>query len=901
MGILRLLCVGSFQKLQLEASKILCHVFRDNTIQTVYLNDIVKGDFIVLQPGDKIPADGRLIAGSLQVNQMALSGEPEPFRKEIAPKDYVPVNPQTSDPYYLFRGSVIEEGEGVMIAEVVGMKTLYGKLAAEYNERDERKSPLQVKLNKLADGIATLGYIGAVLIAISFLFKQFVIDQNYSLTNLMNYITHWHLALKDLVTSVILAIIVIVVAVPEGLPMMIAIVLSLNMRKLLKSKVLVRKLLGIETAGSLTVLFTDKTGTLTKGQLEAHNFVSAEVKRYSSYREIPIPLRKLLSFCLKYSTSSIIGPNGVVVGGNASERAFLSFIDKNDLLQVADVKIEDEILFTSLRKYSASRLLVHENSVKHLPPIDGYHGGDLRITVVKGAPEIILPKCERYYNENGNIKNFETQHAIEAEIHHLSRNGIRVVAVATSREPLSQNPTKSLPPTLALVGILGVRDEVRPETRDALKLAAQAGIHVVMITGDRKETAIAVAREVELLPPVDESKSADEQDNDLPLYSVLTSTELHQMSDEELSTHLHRIRVIARALPTDKSRLVRIAQSQNEVVGMTGDGVNDSSALKRADVGFAMGSGTEVAKEASDVVILDDNFFSITQAVLYGRTIFKSIRKFIVFQSTINVACSLIVFLGPFMGYDFPLTIIQLLWVNLVMDTLAALAFGGEPALPQYMKEEPVKRSEAIVSPEMWSSILINAAFIASLCVVVLTWDPIADFFQRNGQPSESAFLTAFFSFFIFINIVNAFNVRTPRINIFSHLSENPGFLAVMALIFVVQITFTYIGGSVLRTVPLTLNEWILVISLSFVIVPFDILRKLIISPLLPKQFTDTSWKENIKDDALAKATRQSNNNNRTEITIPNGINTENSSNVVVTGKRKVTGEDIEVGEKKDV
>jgi magnesium-transporting ATPase (P-type) len=272
---------------------------------------------------------------------------------------------------------------------------------------------------------------------------------------------------------------------------------------------------------------------------------------------------------------------------------------------------------------------------------------------------------------------------------------------------------------------------------------------------------------------------------------------------------------------------------------MTGDGVNDAAALSSADVGFAMGSGTEMAKEAADIVIMDDNFNSITKAVLYGRTIFRSIRKFIIFQSTINVASTLIVFLGPFLGFDFPLTLIQLLWVNLVMDTLAALAFGGEPALPRYMHDKPVRRDEAIVSPYMWSSFVLGGCFIAGLSILFLVNDGVLDLFQRNGQNNQEVFLTAFFAWYIFITTVNAFNVRTRKVNVFENIFKNPGFLLVLIVIFVVQMLFTYIGGSVLRTVPLNLNEWGIIIPACFVIIPFDIFRKVCVAPWLPKRLID--------------------------------------------------------------
>jgi len=349
-------------------------------------------------------------------------------------------------------------------------------------------------------------------------------------------------------------------------------------------------------------------------------------------------------------------------------------------------------------------------------------------------------------------------------------------------------------------------------------LAKRAGIQVVMITGDRKETAISVAEQLDL------TKSK----------TLLTSTQLASLHDDQLKQQIRSIGVIARALPTDKSRLVKICQELNLVVGMTGDGVNDSAALMHADVGFAMGSGSEVAKEASDIVILDDNFHSITQAILYGRTIFKSIRKFIVFQSTVNCASMMIVFMGPFLGFDFPLTLIQLLWVNLVMDTLAALAFGGEPALLRYIDEKPIPRDAPIITLNMWSSILINGLFIASLCIISLLYEPLRLLFIRDGVPSEKVFLTAFFCFFIFLTTFNAFNARTPKINIFDHISGNTGFVGVVVLIFGVQILFTYVGGNLLRTEGLLLREWVVVIFSSMLIIPFDMVRKTIMNRYIP-------------------------------------------------------------------
>jgi calcium-translocating P-type ATPase len=395
----------------------------------------------------------------------------------------------------------------------------------------------------------------------------------------------------------------------------------------------------------------------------------------------------------------------------------------------------------------------------------------------------------------------------------LADQGIRLIALACSDNYFEEGG--DIPEGLALLGIIGIKDEVRAESKAAILKAQKAGIQVVMITGDRKGTATAIALETGLL-----FNKSD---------IVLTSQDLNKLTDEELEKLLPNLRVIARALPTDKSRLVRIAQHAGMVVGMTGDGVNDSAALKQADVGFAMGSGSEVAKEAGDIVILDDNFSSITNAVRYGRTIFSSLRKFIVFQLTVNIAAVLTAFLGPIFGMDFPLTIIQILWINIIMDTLAALALGGEPALERYMNDKPIRREANILSRYMTNALITGGLYIAAFAMFFLLFPPFKEMFLRNGIPNTDVFLTAFFNLFIFLVMFNSFNARTEKMNLFEHIKENKGFLPIIALIFVMQIIFTYIGGEVLRTSALTVKEWGIIILLAVSIIPVDLFRKFIL------------------------------------------------------------------------
>ncbi|MBP2026362.1 calcium-translocating P-type ATPase [Acetoanaerobium pronyense] len=804
----------SFQKLQEDASKIICKVFREGSIQNVLIDEIVVGDEVLLQSGDKIPADGKLSHGNLKVDQAALTGETKEIKKTSQGiMENSEKNTDLSNPFDVYRGTIVVSGEGILKVEEVGDKTFYGNLAQEM-QVDDRESPLKVKLSALAEGISKFGYIGGTLIAISFMFKKVLIDNAFEAAEIANYFSSWQTVANDLVTAVILTIIIIVVAVPEGLPMMIAMVLSLNMRKLLKDNILVRKLIGIETAGSLNILFSDKTGTITKGKLDAVLFFGGDKIEYSKYENIPPKLGRILDVSLKKNTNAVIkgaceGCELEVIGGNATERALIHFVSQNDETNSESDTIK-AIPFNSENKFSATQ-------------IKGEHD----MTLIKGAPEVILTKCKTYYDENGDIKDLKDTKEIESQIDILSEKAIRVIAIATSDEPLTDDVNFS---NLTLVGIVGIRDDLRPESVSAIKEAMDAGIQVVMITGDRKETAVAIAKDAGLL----------QRKEDI----VLTSQDIQKLSDDELKKMLPDIRVIARALPTDKSRLVKISQELNLVIGMTGDGVNDAPALKRADVGFAMGSGTEVAKEAGDIVVLDDNFLSITKSVLYGRTIFHSIRKFIVYQLTVNVGAILIAFIGPFIGVDLPLSMTQMLWVNLVMDTLAALAFGGEAALHKYMNEAPKRRTESIISKDMWSAILVNGIFVAGMSVFYLTSPAIRSLF-RTGGPSnpDIYFLTGFFAMFIFFNGFNAFNARTTEVRLFKNMNLNPSFIKIVILIFTVQVILTYIGGEVLRTAGLTLSEWLVVIGLSIIIIPLDLSRKVIRDKFFvkPEKFKETS------------------------------------------------------------
>jgi Ca2+-transporting ATPase len=786
----------TFQKLQEESSKINCKVFRNGSISEIGIDDIVVGDPVVLQAGDKIPADGKLIDGELKIDQSTLNGESAEARKVVMPDEYEndDENVDFFNQYKLFRGSVVVSGEGVLEVTTVGDRSVYGKIAQDIQGED-RASPLKVKLGKLAKAISIFGYVGGVSIAIAYMFDKIFIESGFS-----NYLSNgWVSPINDIVNALILAVIVIVMAVPEGLPMMIALVLSMNMRKLLRNNVLVRKLVGIETSGSLNILFTDKTGTITKGKLEVVTFIDGENNEYTDFEALNIGLAELVHVSIMQNTNAMCcTDNGKlkILGGNGTERAIVQFAANNTKYDFKNTKIST-IPFNSVNKYSATQLQ-----------------GEHNLTFIKGAPEKLMDKCTTLYNEDGKIIQMTEQHRkdLNETMDKLAKKAIRVLLLAVSEMPLTKDMCFK---DLTFVGIIGIRDEIRQESVEAIKLVQNAGIQVVMITGDRKETAVAIALETGLISSKDDL--------------VFTSDELKKMSDEELKKVLPRIRVISRALPSDKSRLVGIAQELDLVVGMTGDGVNDAPALKKADVGFAMGSGTEVAKEAGDIVILDDNFLSITKAILYGRTIFKSIRKFIIFQLSINVCAVFLAFIGPILGVEKPLSVTQMLWVNLIMDTLAAIAFGGEPALIKYMSEPPKRRDESIINGYMWSEILTSGVVISTICLLFLELPFFRSNFFNTSDKSNIYFLTGFFTLFIFSCVINSLNTRTNSLNLFEKILSNTGFIKVMGSIAILQIFITYFGGAVLRTSGLDLPQWGIVLLLSIIIIPVDLIRKCIL------------------------------------------------------------------------
>ena len=758
----------AFNKLTEETSKINVRVKRAGDIQSIPLSEVVVNDLVVLSTGDRIPADGIIVSGKISLDEAMINGEAKEVYKEAG-----------TDKTSLFMGTVVYSGSALMLVRSVGDNTFYGKMAMELQD-DNTESPLRIRLTKLAQSISKIGYICSLLVAGSYLIYMVVISNNFDKNLIVSTLTNGRVMFGYVLDALTLCVTIIVVSVPEGLPMMITLVLSSNMKRMLKDNVLVRKLIGIETAGNINVLLTDKTGTLTKGKLSVVGLMDGEGNTFE-YVNSQGKYKKMLGISMAINNeSSYDKKSGNIIGGNITDRAILEYSG-----MVSDnYEIIKQEVFDSKKKYMYTKIRMNGHTYN----------------LVKGAYEVVGKMCNSYYDKVGIKHTIRDNSYIDRKIKSMSMNMMRILLLAINEDRETIN-------NMTLVGFVILKDEVRDNVKEGIRLVDEASIHTIMITGDNRETAKAVAEDIGLI----------KGSNDL----VITSNEMNNMSDEMLRKKFHDIKVIARAMPQDKSRLVNIAKSLDLVVGMTGDGVNDALALKKADVGFAMGSGTEVAKEASDIVILDDNFYSITNAILYGRTIFKSIRKFIICQLTINLCSLLVSIIGPFIGIPVPITVIQMLWINMIMDTLSGFAFSYEPALPEYMKELPKKKNENIINGYMANQIITTGLVSSVICIIFLKSRIINQIFGDD-------LLTAFFGLIIFISIFNSFAARTHRLNILANIFKNKVFIGVITFVIGMQIYLIYYGGSLFRTNGLTIREFIIMMGIGLLVIPIDFIRKLI-------------------------------------------------------------------------
>ena len=796
----------AFRRMQMEARAVKCTVIRNGKRTLLPVTEVVCGDLIAVKAGDRVGADGALIRGSVSVDMSAINGESAELHIDADGSDR-----------RLFRGSAITAGSGIMRVSAVGCDTYYGKIASEL-QVSGGESPLREKLTALAKTLSRFGYFCAAVVAIAYLVSAFFLDSAFEPTA--------RSIATELLHAFTLALSVVVVAVPEGLPMMITVVLSSNMARMQRQNIRVRKPVGIETAGSVDILFTDKTGTLTYGEPRTVCYVTGNGVRSKRSVDLSHAELLLLGACAVFAGDCRIEneENGKrrAVMGESADRALLSEYLESGAYPAGAVRTAF-LPFDSRIKLSAAR-------VKLTGEMKALFGQD--ITLVKGAPEIILKSCNGCYGRDGRIETLDREGCLE-RLGKLTEKGMRVLAVAASdasaetlegaARMLAEGKTPDTGEILKggrFLCFIGIRDEVRSESPRVIRSLRRAGIQTVMITGDARGTAVAVARECGILGG--------------GLYeTVLESEEMRRMSDAELARILPSLRVIARAMPDDKSRLVRVARSMGKITAMTGDGLNDAPALKAADVGFAMGNGTEVAKEAGDIILLDSNISSIEKAVLYGRTVFRSIRKFIVFQLIMNLSAVGVSVIGPLIGIESPVTVIQMLWINLIMDTLAAIAFAGEEPLERYMCSPPIGKSEPVLNGDMLTRIFVMGVYTVTMCVYYLTSPRIALMF---GGRESGAFMSGFFALFVFCGVFGAFTARSGRVNIFTGLFQNPVFVTVIAAVFCAQIGMIYLGGELFRCVPLSLAQLKTVSMIAFSVIPAEVALEVLLKLRVPRR-----------------------------------------------------------------
>ena len=759
----------AFQKLLENNNQKMVKVKRNGKLCLISINDIVVSDIVYLSNGDYIPADGEIIDGSILIDESSINGESRETYKD---------SKLSGEKRKVYKGTIVTSGECIVKVCSVGVNTLFGKIAKEVQEKSS-DSPLRIRLKHLASIISKIGYVGAFLVFFSYLFSSIVIANNFNLNLIIGCVSNVSLMIDYVIYALTLAVTIIIVSVPEGLPMMVALVLSTNMKKMIKKNILVKKMVGIETAGSLNVLLTDKTGTLTNGKLSVYGIINYQDKLFNNDVELyKYPkYYNIVGNSIVLNNDAVISDNKII-NGNSTDKALISFMN-----YISDEKIIKKESFDSDKKYS----LVETNNYIYY----------------KGAPEVLIPKCKYYLNndvEDSHV-DFDYLNRVIAKYMH---KGYRVISLCYKNK--SNN-------NVVYVGSVLLKDEIRKDAKDGIKLIKSSGVKMIMVTGDSLDTALFISKELNLL-------------NDDDIY--LTSSDLSLMSDDEIKSKINKIKVVARAKPHDKSRLVNIIKEMNLVVGMTGDGINDAAALKKCDVGFAMGSGTDVAKEASDIVILDDNINSISMAILFGRTIFKNIRKFIIFQLTMNICAMSLSIIGPFIGISTPVTVMQMLWINMIMDTLAGLAFAYEEPLLSYMDEKPKSKNEPIINKYMYEEIVFTGLYSSLLCILFLKIPFVKSLIRYDVN--DKYFLTAFFALFVFMGIFNAFNTRTNRYNLFYRIKNNKVFLIIFMLVAIMQIYFIYYGGIIFRTYGLNLKELLIVLGLAFSVVPVDLFRKFIFS-----------------------------------------------------------------------
>ena len=777
-----------FDLLNAVNEETLVKVIRNGRIQEIPRKDVVVGDIVVLETGEEIPADGELIeAISLQVNESNLTGEPV-INKTTVEADFDEEATYASN--LVMRGTTVVDGHGSMKVLRVGDATEIGKVARQSTEQSTEPTPLNIQLTKLANLIGKIGFTVAGLAFLIFFIKDVVLYFDFGALNGWH---DWLPVLERTLKYFMMAVTLIVVAVPEGLPMSVTLSLALNMRRMLATNNLVRKMHACETMGAITVICTDKTGTLTQNLMQVHEPNFYGLKDGGKLADDDIS--KLIAEGISANSTAFLEetgegekPKGV---GNPTEVALLLWLNgqnRNYLELRERAQVLDQLTFSTERKFMAT--LVKS-------PLIGK-----KVLYIKGAPEIVLGKCKEVILDGRRVDSVEYRSTVEAQLLSYQNMAMRTLSFAfrivEDNEPddcvalVSEN-------NLNFLGVVAISDPIRPDVPAAVAKCQSAGIGIKIVTGDTPGTATEIARQIGLWKPEDTERNR------------ITGVAFAELSDEEALNRVMDLKIMSRARPTDKQRLVQLLQQKGAVVAVTGDGTNDAPALNHAQVGLSMGTGTSVAKEASDITLLDDSFNSIGTAVMWGRSLYKNIQRFIVFQLTINFVALLIVLLGSIVGTELPLTVTQMLWVNLIMDTFAALALASIPPSESVMNDKPRRSTDFIISKAMRQNIFgVGTVFLVVLMAMIY-------YFTNADGGMTVQRLTVFFTFFVMLQFWNLFNARVfgTTDSAFKGLAKSYGMELIVLAILGGQFLIVQFGGAVFRTEPLDWQTWLIIIGSS--------------------------------------------------------------------------------------
>lgn len=770
----------SAAELRAKTSVRYCDVIRDGKVQTINKDELVVGDLVCVGMGQEIFADGYLIEGKISVNNAAINGETKECKKTPI-EGYVHKKTTSTDAYTnqncLFGGTTVMSGEGKMIVTDVGVNTVNGDTLVKMQTLEAPKTALDIALDNLSDFISKWGTIAAV-ITFAVLTISGIVQVGfgeYFSGGVLNII-------QKIAQNFSVALTIIVAAVPEGLPLIVKLVTKQNVKTMEKFNILAKNPGKIPELAYVDIICTDKTGTLTTGIMTPKKIIDGFGNDVNKDSVLWDNIKANISL----NNSATFDSENNITGGNSIDRAVLSLVNPEtyaDIQKKYPVKLKQ--VFNSSNKYSA------------FTTKDG-------VTYYKGAPEKLIEHCTKVMDSSGEIVENNDNDTLSNAITAMTSNAMRCIAVTMADGDLVEN---EIPNDMTFLGIIGVVDPVRDEVPSAVKTAHEAGIQVIEITGDCIETAVAVATECGIY-----------KDGDL----ALTNDEFEAMSDDEVKSIIPRLRVISRCSPNTKLRLVTLAQEIGKSVAMTGDGVNDSPALKRADVGFGMQGGSDVAKEASDIVLTDDNFASVVKAVELGRTFMHNIMMFLEFQLPINISLLILSVIYPMIATGALLASVQILIVNIIMDSLNSLSFGGEPPKDEYMTEKPIKKGSGLFIRGAKKRIAISTvAFIALYGII--TFSPIANMFA-----SETEAMTARFALLCFMAVFNGFNIRTEHINLFNGIGKNKLFSAIAIGIFVMTFALCNFAENLIKVTALDFKHWVVVVILAFMVIPIDLIRKVI-------------------------------------------------------------------------